>query len=98
MNIEDIKKVVQEESKKTRDELKSYVNDESKKTRDELKSYIKTGLEKIDEKIDLVDKNITSQINGINNRIDDYAINKVSYDNFNPIVKRVEVLEQKVGI
>ena len=63
MNIEDIKKVVQEESQKTRDELKSYMN---------------AGFEKIDQKIDLVDKNLSSKISGINNRIDDSAVNKVS--------------------
>lgn len=83
MNIEDIRKVVQEESQKTRDELRG---------------YIKTGFETLDKKIDLVDTNLSNKIDGINNRLDDQSLNKVGYDNFNPIVKRVDLLEKEVGI
>ncbi len=53
-------------------------------------------------KEDVVDKMATKDditevknlIEGIDKRIDNHALNKVSYDNLKPIVKRIEVLEK----
>ncbi|OGI95694.1 hypothetical protein A3I84_01175 [Candidatus Nomurabacteria bacterium RIFCSPLOWO2_02_FULL_36_8] len=37
---------------------------------------------------------LKNKIEGIDKRIDDFATNKVDYDKFNPLVKRVEALEK----
>ena len=57
-------------------------------TKDDLKSMAtKDDLKKLENKL-------VYRINGLERRIDDYALNKVGYDNFNPLVKRVEALEK----
>lgn len=57
-------------------------------TKDDLKGMAtKDDLKKLEDKL-------VFRIDGLERRIDDYAFNKVGYDNFNPLVKRVEFLEK----
>lgn len=53
----------------------------------EIKMATKDDLKKLEDKL-------VFRINGLEKRMDDYAFNKVGYDNFNPLVKRVEKLEK----
>ena len=58
------------------------------------KMATKEDLKNMDLKIDGVELRLSSRIEGINNRLDHSAETKVGYDKFNPLVKRVEVLEK----
>lgn len=53
----------------------------------ETKMATKNDLKKLEDKL-------VFRIDGLERRIDDYAFNKVGYDNFSPLVKRVEKLEK----
>lgn len=48
----------------------------------------------VDIKIDTKVEEVKNRIDGLEKRIDDYAFNKVGYDSFNPLVKRVDALEK----
>lgn len=61
---------------------------ENTATKDDIKDMAtKDDLKKLEDKL-------VFRINGLEKRMDDYAFNKVGYDNFNPLVKRVEKLEK----
>ncbi len=76
--------------KMTIDKLALMVAKGFEQTAEDLKGMAtKEDLKKVEDKL-------IYRINGLEKRIDDYALNKVSYDNFNPLVKRVEKLEGKV--
>ena len=53
----------------------------------EEKMATKEDLKKVEDKL-------VNRISGLERRIDDYAVNKVGYDKFDPLVKRVEKLEK----
>ncbi|MFA5770992.1 MAG: hypothetical protein WC894_05890 [Patescibacteria group bacterium] len=46
------------------------------------------------EDLKKVEEKLTNKIEGINKRLDHSAETKVGYDKFNPLVKRVDVLEK----
>lgn len=57
-------------------------------TKEDLKGMAtKEDLKKLQDKL-------VFRIDGLEKRMDDYTFNKVGYDNFNPLVKRVEQLEK----
>ena len=82
--------------------MKKPQNKSKKVTIDDLASMIANGFSsmdfKIDEKLGLLEKRLVSRINGLENRIDDVSLNRVSYQNFNALQDRVIKVEHKLGI
>ncbi len=64
----------------------------------DLTEVVSKSFEKTDGKIDSLEKNLTSKIDGINNRIDDLALNRVKYEDFMPLKDRVIKIEQKLSL
>ena len=59
-------------------------------TKDDIKNLAtKDDLKKTKEEL-------VGQISGVNNRIDELAMNRVSYENFDKLKARVDVIEEKV--
>lgn len=49
-------------------------------------------------RIDLLEKRLVSRINGLENRIDDLALNRVKYEDIVPIKTRLGKIEQKIKV
>jgi hypothetical protein len=80
-------------------------NLKSKMTIDKLAIMVAKGFESVESRMATKDdiknmatkldiEDLKNKIEGINNRLDSHALNKVSYDKFDPLVKRVEKLEK----
>jgi len=54
--------------------------------------------EQMDKKIDDVEKRLSQKISGLNNRIDDLALNRATKDEQYLLIKRVEKIEQHIGL
>ena len=86
--------------------MKKPQNKLKKVTIDELALMVANGFQdvvrdidgKMDEKLGLLEKRLVSRINGLENRIDDISLNRVSYQNFNALQDRVIKVEHKLGI
>ena len=52
----------------------------------------------MDVKINEVKEELKSDINGVNRRIDDLALNRVNYDIHNKLASRVDLIEEKISI
>ena len=59
---------------------------------------IDDGLEAMSDKLDLVERKVVSRINGLENRIDDLALNRVKYEDLVPIKTRIDKIEQKIKV
>lgn len=56
------------------------------------------GFQEVNEKIDSSERKLISQINGLENRIDDLALNRVKYEDFDPLKNRVLKIENKLNL
>jgi predicted nucleic acid-binding Zn-ribbon protein len=64
----------------------------------DLNEIVSKSFEKIDGKIDSLEKNLTSKIDGMERRIDDLALNRVKYEDFDPLKNRVLKIEHKLSL
>lgn len=73
-------------------------NKEKTITNIELLESINRSFSRVEEKIDTIDikvEGLKNQITGVNNRIDDISLNRVKYEDYNTLVKRVQKIEAK---
>jgi len=61
-----------------------------------LENYMKEGFNLLDNKIEHVDARLSSQIEGLGRRMDDFADNKVSRIHYKELESRVMALESRV--
>ncbi len=83
VTIDDLARMIKEDvidHMATKDDLKGMA------TKDDLKKVEDVLIHRID--------GLEGRIGGLERRIYDYALNKVGYDSFNQLVKRVEALEK----
>ncbi|MEX0672463.1 MAG: hypothetical protein WDZ82_02060 [Candidatus Paceibacterota bacterium] len=64
----------------------------------ELAKVVSKGFNALEERIDETEVRLSQQINGINNRLDDLALNRATRDELQTVNKRVDRVEKKVGL